>query len=215
MISAVIFDLDGTLFDCAWRLQKFSYSFNEFNKNHIYDKVKQPILEILKSMKDKYEIIFISGRSEKFRETTEKQLNKYIDKICVFEMVNPKPVPLMYGIKDVDDFVDDSNVDIKSLESMLAETEPDVFHIHTLMGLPLEYLKIIKKRGIRTVYTSHDYFGLCARVNFIDNQGCLCSQASAKRCYICNSNAKSTLFLRGRNSKCLVPLKQILRKVAK
>lgn len=143
------------------------------------------------------------------------RLNKYIDKICVFEMVNPKPVPLMYGIKDVDDFVDDSNVDIKSLESMLAETEPDVFHIHTLMGLPLEYLKIIKKRGIRTVYTSHDYFGLCARVNFIDNQGCLCSQASAKRCYICNSNAKSTLFLRGRNSKCLVPLKQILRKVAK
>lgn len=143
------------------------------------------------------------------------RLDEYIDKICIFEIVNPKPVPLMYGIKNVDDFVDDSNVDIKSLESMLDEIRPDVFHIHTLMGLPLEYLKIIKKQGIRTIYTSHDYFGLCARVNFIDNQGCLCSQASAKRCHICNSNAKSTLFLRGRNSKCLVPLKQILRKIAK
>lgn len=84
MINAIICDLDRTLFDCAWRLQKFSYSFNEFNKNHIYDKVKQPILEIVKSMKDKYKIIFISGRSEKFRKTTEEQLNKYIDNYILF-----------------------------------------------------------------------------------------------------------------------------------
>ncbi len=84
MIKAIICDLDGTLFDYAWRLQKFSYSFNEFNKNHIYDKVKQPILEIVKSMKDKYKIIFISGRSEKFRKTTEEQLNKYIDNYILF-----------------------------------------------------------------------------------------------------------------------------------
>lgn len=88
MINAIICDLDGTLFDCKWRREKFLPNFNEFNKNHIHDKIKQPILEILKSMKDKYEIIFISGRNEDFRKITEEQLSKYIDKYILFMRQN-------------------------------------------------------------------------------------------------------------------------------
>ena len=33
MINAIICDLDGTLFDCKWRKEKFLPNFNEFNKN--------------------------------------------------------------------------------------------------------------------------------------------------------------------------------------
>ena len=138
-----------------------------------------------------------------------------IGDVCVFELVNSKPVPLMYGVKNVNDFIDDHNVDVTSLNKMLEETQPDIFHIHTLMGLPLEFLKVIKRRGIKTVYTSHDYFGLCPRVNFIDNNGQFCSIASAQNCCACNVDAKKTIFLRVRNAKCLVPLKQFLRKAVK
>lgn len=143
------------------------------------------------------------------------RLDEYIGDVCVFEIVNPKPVPLMYGIKDVNDFIDDRSVDVASLNKMLEEIRPDIFHVHTWMGLPLEFLKVIKKRDIKTVYTSHDYFGLCARVNFIDNNGCVCLTASAKQCCVCNNDARSTLFLRIRNAKCLAPLKQFLRKTIK
>ena len=84
MINAIICDLDGTLFDCKWRREKFLPNFNEFNKNHIHDKIKKPILEILNKFKETHEIIFISGRNEKFRNTTEDQLQKYINNFTLF-----------------------------------------------------------------------------------------------------------------------------------
>lgn len=143
------------------------------------------------------------------------RLDKYIERIGVFEIVNPMPVPLMYGVKDVNSFINNKGVDFNSLEKMLYYVKPDVFHVHTLMGLPLEYLKVIKRCGIKTVYTSHDYFGLCPRVNFIDKYGHVCCVASSKNCCNCNADAKGTIYLRIRNAKCLVPLKNILRNIAK
>lgn len=143
------------------------------------------------------------------------RLDECINNLCVFEIVNPMPVPLMYGIKEVDDFINDKGVDVDSLEKMLDYVKPDVFHVHTLMGLPLKYLRVIKSRGVKTVYTSHDYFGLCPKVNFIDIDGHTCSVASAKSCHECNADAKTTTYLRVRNAKCLVPLKSVLRNIAK
>lgn len=143
------------------------------------------------------------------------RLDEYINKVCVFEIVNPMPVPLMYGVKEVNDFINNKGIDVDSLEKMLDYVKPDVFHVHTLMGLPLEYLKVIKKYGVKTIYTSHDYFGLCPRVNFIDNSGRICSVASAENCCSCNVDAKTTIYLRVRNAKCLVPLKSILRNIVK
>lgn len=143
------------------------------------------------------------------------RLDEYINKVCVFEIVNPMPVPLMYGVKEVNDFINNKGIDVDSLEKMLDYVKPDVFHVHTLMGLPLEYLKVIKKYGVKTIYTSHDYFGLCPRVNFIDNCGHVCSFASSKNCCDCNADAKTTIYLRIRNAKCLVPLKSILRNIAR
>ena len=75
MKEAIICDLDGTLFDCWWRREKFLPNFEEFHKNHINDKIKEPMLEILNNFKTKYKIIFISGRNNKFRDTTIKQLD--------------------------------------------------------------------------------------------------------------------------------------------
>ena len=134
-------------------------------------------------------------------------------KINIYEIKNPKPVPLLYGLQDVDDIINDEKLAITSLNKMLDEIRPDIFHVHTFMGIPLKYLEIIHERGIKTVYTSHDYFGLCAKVNFIDAFGIACQEASADRCATCNRNAKSTLFLRLRNAKCLIPIKHIAKRI--
>lgn len=135
------------------------------------------------------------------------------ESIRTFEMSNPLPVSLMYGIKDVERETSGQGLDEKSFLAMLDEVKPDVIHVHTLMGLPLEYLQIVHDRGIRIVYTSHDYFGLCPKVNFINQDGEVCLGASAERCAVCNAHAKSAMFLKVRNAKWVVPFKTIARRL--
>ena len=76
------------------------------------------------------------------------------------------------------------------------------------MGLPIEYIQTAKERGIKLVYTTHDYFGLCPKVNFIDWENKCCPKVSADRCLQCNKSAPSTIFLRIRNLKFLTYLKK-------
>lgn len=139
--------------------------------------------------------------------------DKEYNGITTFELSNSMPVPLMYGIKDVDRETSSQGFDIVSFKQMLDTVNPDVFHVHTLMGLPLEYLQEAHDRGIRIVYTSHDYFGLCPKVNFINQNGEVCLGASCERCEVCNANAKSALFLKMRNAKWVVPFKKIARRM--
>ena len=122
--------------------------------------------------------------------------DKTYDGIRSFEMTNPLPVPLMYGVKDTKSATNSQNLDSYSFEYLLDDVKPEVFHVHTLMGLPLEYLQIVHDLGIRIVYTSHDYFGLCPKVNFINQDGEVCLGASADRCAVCNAHAKSAMFLK-------------------
>lgn len=135
--------------------------------------------------------------------------------INVYEMLNPLPVPLYYGIKSPKEMMDESNLNEKSFMVMLEKVNPEVLHIHTLMGLPKRYLEIAHDKGIRIIYTSHDYFGLCPRVNLIDNQGGVCQICNEENCTKCNKLAKPVWFLKIRNLKCLVPLKSIARRIIK
>lgn len=153
------------------------------------------------------------GGTSWFEDSCYTHWDKEYDGIPSFELTNPLPVPLMYGVKDVESSTSSKKLDTYSFEQMLEDVKPDVFHVHTLMGLPLEYLRIVHLRGIRIVYTSHDYFGLCPKVNFINQEGKVCEGASADRCAVCNAQARSALFLKLRNAKWVVPLKSIARRM--
>lgn len=153
------------------------------------------------------------GGTSLFEKSCHVHCDKTYDGIRSFEMTNPLPVPLMYGVKDIECATQSQNLDTYSFECLLDDMKPDVFHVHTLMGLPLEFLRIAHERGIRIVYTSHDYFGLCPKVNFINQDGEVCPGASAERCAVCNVHAKSALFLKVRNAKWVVPLKSIARRM--
>ena len=137
------------------------------------------------------------------------------DGIDVYEMINPLPVPLYYGIQNPEAMMNERNFNVQSFQLMLEKVMPDVLHIHTLMGLPKRYLEIAHEKGIRIIYTSHDYFGLCPKVNLINNEGRICKGHSEEACMICNCKANPVWFLKVRNLKCLVPLKSIARRVLK
>lgn len=136
--------------------------------------------------------------------------DKDIQGIKVFELKNPLPVPLLYGETDSKAFTNGERLDLENFKKFLNVIRPDIFHIHTLMGMPYSILEIVHEKGIKIVYTTHDYFGLCPKVNFIDNEGYLCNKASEKKCLLCNQNAPSVFYLRIRNSKIIVFIKKII-----
>lgn len=128
--------------------------------------------------------------------------------VAVFEILNSVPVPLLYGIKEPMSIIDESYIDTKDFGRLLDKLNPDIFHIHTFMGFPKDFLMVLKKRGIKIVMTTHDYYGICPKVNLINERGCLCPGPSPKRCAICNIVSPSTSFLRLRNLSMLSKFKR-------
>lgn len=109
--------------------------------------------------------------------------------IRAYEIVNPLPVPLLNGISEPQNFM--KFCDKKIFKDFLIESDVEIVHIHTLMGLHKEFLEACKDLNIKIVYTTHDYFGLCTKVNFIDDQGNLCEEKELERCLKCNKSGYS------------------------
>lgn len=124
---------------------------------------------------------------------------KIADKIKTYCLVNALPQPLLYGVRRPSDFIG-QHISKKSFENFYKEVKPEILHLHTLMGMPKEALRFFKEKGVKIVYTSHDYFGICPKVNLINEKFELCQGPSAERCERCNVNAPSTLYLRMRSS---------------
>lgn len=105
------------------------------------------------------------------------------------EIINPLPVPLLNGIKEFDIFTLKKNVE--SIYKFLKENNIQVLHIHTLMGLPIEIIQICKKLNIKTVFTTHDYFGICPKWG-LEREGNACvDDHNCLDCINCNRNALS------------------------
>lgn len=135
--------------------------------------------------------------------------------VQTIKLKNTYPIPLLYGVKTPRDFGSHRNISVDIMETLYTTLRPDVFHVHTLMGLPKELLLFFKDKGVKLIYTSHDYFGLCPKVNFIDGDDSLCASASDINCGKCNYKSPSTLFLRLRNSDFALNIKNnpFLRKL--
>jgi len=137
--------------------------------------------------------------------------NESFNGVSVFEIKNPTIVPLRHGISHPNSILKPSQTLLKeSLEQFYQVVKPDVMHIHTLMGLPPELLNYLKEKGVKILFTSHDYFGLCLKVNFVNQKGLCCDMSGKIRCAVCNYNAPSSLFLRLRNSSYLLKYKKKL-----
>ncbi|NFO11337.1 glycosyltransferase [Clostridium botulinum] len=138
--------------------------------------------------KDKVYLLF-PGRISLLNKKTKIKHYKNEVGIYAYEIVNPLPVPLLNGISEPQEFIKSCDKDI--FKEFLSENDINVVHIHTFMGLHKELLESAKELDIKIVYTTHDYFGICTKVNFIDNNGCLCEERNLEKCLKCNKSGYS------------------------
>ena len=109
--------------------------------------------------------------------------------ISSYELINPLPISLDEGIVDIPAFTQSCNADV--FTDFLKEYRPDAIHIHTLMGLYREFILSANELGIRTVFTTHDYFGLCPKVTMYSRNGVCSAYVDCGSCPTCNQNALS------------------------
>ena len=105
------------------------------------------------------------------------------------EVINPLPVSLDEGIVDINRYIKPTEKDI--FVDFLQKVKPDVIHIHTLMGLYYEFVEAAKDLNINTVFTTHDYFGICPKVTLYRNGGVCSDDNGCEECVKCNKSALS------------------------
>ena len=120
--------------------------------------------------------VFIKKRSE-------------VNGIQSYELVNPLPVPYDEGIMEIDSFTSKGEKEI--FIDYLKELKPETVHIHTFMGLYSAFIDAAKELGIRTVFTTHDFFPICPKVTMY-RHGIICDSVdTCNECAQCNTTALS------------------------
>ena len=146
-----------------------------------------------------------------FRKYPWIKKRKPFDEIPVYSIENPIIEPLLYGIKDVSYILNgEKSFSTNNLDNYFTKVRPHVLHLHTLMGIPKSFILYMKTKGVKIVMTSHDYFGLCPKVNFLDiNENC-CECYDGSFCAECNQNSRSKWFLKICNSDIFLRYKHLL-----
>lgn len=120
--------------------------------------------------------------------------------IKVYELINPLPVSLLGGVGSPDKFT--QKINVKYIYDFIVQEKPDIIHIHTLMGLPGEFVKTAKDLRVKTVFTTHDYYGICPKVNLVNSENSICEDyCYGKGCVKCNVNSYSLSMIAVMQSK--------------
>ena len=108
--------------------------------------------------------------------------------VATFELINPLPVALTYGIADPAAFIAPCS-NTEKFRELFELCNPDVIHVHSYMGIYIEFFISAKDRGIPMVFTTHDYYPMCPRCTFIDSMGHECDTgADSRSCSVCCLN---------------------------
>ncbi|WP_188042939.1 glycosyltransferase [Changpingibacter yushuensis] len=74
-----------------------------------------------------------------------------------FELVNPLPITLDRAVSHPELYR--RGLDPSAFRSMISRLRPDVIHIHSLQGLPVEFVETARELGVTLCFTTHDMFG--------------------------------------------------------
>lgn len=128
-----------------------------------------------------------------------------------FELSGGVPIPLLEGIRDPQMILGaGKRLPHDEVCRFCDLLNIDLLHIHTWMGFPVELLDELQLRKVKIIFTAHDYFGICPKVNFINQCGQLCSGPENTSCTVCNSSAPAESYLQIRNITWLMSLRKVL-----
>ena len=128
------------------------------------------------------------GKIRKKNRSTVKRRKNH-GEVKSFELVGKHYLPQIYGIKDTDLFMQET--DVSAVSEFLEREKFDVIHLHTLMGLNKQIINAITKQNIKTIYTTHDFFGICPKTTlFFDGHSCE-ENFACDGCERCSENALS------------------------
>ena len=117
---------------------------------------------------------------------TETRINtkKEGNVLFISEIINPLPIAMLSGVGDPKRYCIKCNSDC--YDRFLDETRPEIIHVHSFMGIHKEFFESAKKRNIRLIFTTHDYYPFCLRCSLLDTSGKLCYEHSSEKCMNCN-----------------------------
>lgn len=133
--------------------------------------------------------------------------------ISLYKIRNPLPIPMANGILDIEEFT------LPCIEGIygkfLENVQPNIIHMHTLMGIHKQFLVEARALKIPILFTAHDYFGLCPTVNLFHKDS-VCTRPY-EDCAGCSKNAfsekrllleQSAVYKKYRSSGFLIRLMQ-------
>lgn len=96
-----------------------------------------------------------------------------------------------------------SNGDIRKLEKIIINENPDIIHVHMMIDLPIKVLEMFKKHA-KLVISLHDYYYICNRIVLMKSNGSNCLDSNENReCNLCISRQEAigNRYLRFINKK--------------
>lgn len=135
----------------------------------------------------------LSGLSKKrTRIVTQSYRNLECDLI-----INPLPVTEGRSIDRTDFLYEYGAFDV--YDEFLRRKAPEIIHVHSLMGLHLAFMHAAEALSIPTVFTTHDYYGLCPKVNLFKN-GRICREKDWNTCDSCMGQTVSVKAIKFQHS---------------
>ncbi len=129
-------------------------------------------------------IMLMPGKYRKYSEKSKIKFYKRQDGLPVYQIINSQPVSFS-GVIEPYEFIKD--ISQNNYREFLAKNKIDVLHVHSLSGLPKEFIYEAKKLKVKVVFTTHDYFGLCPKINLFNYNNSICLDYRAgEECVKCN-----------------------------
>ena len=144
---------------------------------------------------DNHEVMALwPGQIKNYCAQPKFKEGKRVNGIRSLELINPLPVSLDEGINEFEAFT--KACDSKIYITFLRSEKPDIIHMHSLMGIHKEFILAANQLKIRTVLTSHDYFGFCPKVTLYRYGECCDNDNGCRNCIQCNLTALSLKKIR-------------------
>lgn len=154
------------------------------------------ILSELETDKD-FEVFYLNSglNYDKSRKIYIRKTSNSFKKVKSYEIVNsPVLAPSLQSIKNIEIAINDKKLASVFL-NFVKENKIDIIHFNNLEGLSLKCFNIKKIfPNIRLIYSAHNYFPLCSRVDLWQDDkfanGHNCNKQSYAECINCYDQAK-------------------------